>query len=1055
MKRNKTQMLLRWPRRLMRITGTLLLGAYLVSVVDPVMANVRAGEKAARASLPIEQSATELFAERLGTLEELLDRMHRRLEGRFESAWQETIARSSRASPPAAASRADLAPQLRELDNLASAIADLVPRARVEAEAAAQAGARSGLPAEMQARQASDRMSFEEGVARLVFDLDAIRSARDDAGFAAAVAAAHDWLRRHSSLPARAKFDPDKLAFGSRNESSWAPATDAAGLARVLGGPDMAAAPDYSAKTEAGGRTAPTPADLAPTEDVQLTPAIRSKAQELGGTPLALFRYVHDTMEFVPSYGSIQGSDYTLQLLKGNAFDQASLLIALLRASGIPARYVYGTVDIPIEQAMNWVGGVESPMAVLSLMSQGGIPNTGLTEGGVIKHLRLEHVWVEAWTNQWPGAGMRGGLADSWVALDPSFKQYQSSGGMDIATGVPMYPQAFLDHINANATVNDAEGWTQGVDGAYVMQEFDAYRQRLRDYVETRTDDPTFGSVLGARIIRALDLRGLPAGLPYQRVAEAEPFSAIAGHLRWRFRFSLGETSFGDVEPDTELVDKSLPSLAGRALALSFRPATPADEHTLRSYVPANVDGPEDLPATFPANVVRMATYFSIDGQDVASGPVYGFGAELMTRKGLYSPARGWEETDNPFTVGDYQAIGLSLHGVSKENAERRSAEAVTVREKILAQQVQSLSAHDLTGTLLQNTALSYFVRNDAANFLAARAHQMVSYVFPSYGTVSSHSRVAYLFGVPRLIRPGGVLMDMDRIASIVSDKRSDPERRAHFQKAAGQNLSSLEGEILEKAFSRPAESVEAVSAAKLLTLANQAGQRIYTITAANAAMATAALNVPGQIKADIADAVAAGKTVRIHQSPLTHGSQQNVVGYTVIDPETGAGAYLISSNGADGGEVKPPSFLGTIMLILAAIVFVAALIVGSVYGVLLLIAAVLIAGCGVAAMTGNGDWFDDYKELAMALFGALLVEGGVGAIVAAIIALVLAIAFNHLHLGAVCEGLGRWARARRPQAHVTSASQQAGGWAQPIQWPAHQSRPADDPGWLPLRLAA
>ena len=39
-----------------------------------------------------------------------------------------------------------------------------------------------------------------------------------------------------------------------------------------------------------------------------------------------------------------------------NDFDTASLLIALLRTSGISARYVYGTVEIPIDKVMNWVG---------------------------------------------------------------------------------------------------------------------------------------------------------------------------------------------------------------------------------------------------------------------------------------------------------------------------------------------------------------------------------------------------------------------------------------------------------------------------------------------------------------------------------------------------------------------------------------------------------------------------------------------------------------------------------------------------------------------------
>jgi transglutaminase-like putative cysteine protease len=56
-----------------------------------------------------------------------------------------------------------------------------------------------------------------------------------------------------------------------------------------------------------------------------------------------------------------------------NSIDTASLLIALLRAANIPARYAYGTVNMPIYQVMNWVGGVTSSEAAQDLLGQGGM----------------------------------------------------------------------------------------------------------------------------------------------------------------------------------------------------------------------------------------------------------------------------------------------------------------------------------------------------------------------------------------------------------------------------------------------------------------------------------------------------------------------------------------------------------------------------------------------------------------------------------------------------------------------------------------------------------
>ena len=112
----------------------------------------------------------------------------------------------------------------------------------------------------------------------------------------------------------------------------------------------------------------------------------------------------------------------TLQTKRGNAIDTASLLIGLLRAAKIPARYVYGTIQIPADQAMNWVGGVTKPEAAQQLMGQGGIPNVGLISGGAIKFIKLEYVWVEAYVDYVPSRGAVNKTPDTWTTLDASFK---------------------------------------------------------------------------------------------------------------------------------------------------------------------------------------------------------------------------------------------------------------------------------------------------------------------------------------------------------------------------------------------------------------------------------------------------------------------------------------------------------------------------------------------------------------------------------------------------------------------------------------------------------
>tara|TARA_B100001063_G_scaffold29301_1_gene22451 strand:- start:289 stop:537 length:249 start_codon:yes stop_codon:yes gene_type:complete len=81
---------------------------------------------------------------------------------------------------------------------------------------------------------------------------------------------------------------------------------------------------------------------------------------------------------------------------------------------------------------MNWVGGVNNAAAAGNLLGQGGIPNVGIIVGGEVKHFQLEHTWVEAYVDYIPSRGMKDGQKDSWIPLDPSFKQYEYSQGMDL-----------------------------------------------------------------------------------------------------------------------------------------------------------------------------------------------------------------------------------------------------------------------------------------------------------------------------------------------------------------------------------------------------------------------------------------------------------------------------------------------------------------------------------------------------------------------------------------------------------------------------------------------
>jgi hypothetical protein len=68
--------------------------------------------------------------------------------------------------------------------------------------------------------------------------------------------------------------------------------------------------------------------------------------------------------------------------------DIASLLIALLRASGIPGRYVHGTVEIPEDRFRNWAGGFSGIHAAAGFAASTGMSIERMGADGVIEGKR-------------------------------------------------------------------------------------------------------------------------------------------------------------------------------------------------------------------------------------------------------------------------------------------------------------------------------------------------------------------------------------------------------------------------------------------------------------------------------------------------------------------------------------------------------------------------------------------------------------------------------------------------------------------------------------------
>jgi transglutaminase-like putative cysteine protease len=686
----------------------------------------------------------------------------------------------------------------------------------------------------------------------------------------------------------------------------------------------------------------PNAPDIAETEDVQITQAIRVKAAELNNNPVQIYNWVRNNIAFIPSYGSIQGSDMTLMNKRGNAFDTASLLIALYRAAGTPARYVYGTIEVPADKVMNWVGGVTKPQAAQSLLGQGGIPNVALVSGGTVKAIRMEHVWVEAYVDYTPSRGAVNKAPQTWMPMDASFKQYMFSPGLNVAANVPINAQTIVDQLKQGATINETEGYVQNLNQANLQSQLAAYQNQIKAFAEGQKQNPTAEDLLGVQTIVKEEWPILLGSLPYKTLSIGNTFQSLPENLKWKFKTNIySDDWISDGSTPIIEVRQSTTRLAGKKITLSFIPASQADQTLVNSYLPKpHADGtpiqPSEMPASLPGYLLRVKAEFRVDGQVVAqTAEAFTMGSTLKQSSQYFNPSKGYWEggDDNSIMVGEYNAIAMNLQGTDSHQLGKLQTKLARTKAAIDQYMgntgdttpLQNLTKEDIAGDIVYSGILAYFADVDQKDDLTARGRSdVVNYRLPSYGRFFSAANPRYYFGVVRNVSFPGVAMDVDYLVQHVSAKDGDRSKELAYMRQVGAAGSlaenSVPDQILRGQLPDSPDFYQGVSAVRVLAIAAAQGQKIYTLTTANRAQhgsILASLLISQDVKVEISNALATGKEVTVHDRDIFKNGWTGA-GYIILDPETGAGAYKIEggNNGAWLGALSIFAWLFSLIMV-------------------------------------------------------------------------------------------------------------------------------------------
>jgi RHS repeat-associated protein len=623
----------------------------------------------------------------------------------------------------------------------------------------------------------------------------------------------------------------------------------------------------------------PGTAELAETLDVQFTTAIKQLATSLGGQPVAIRNWVYNNIEFHPTFGSVQGADLTLLSRRGNAFDIASLTLALMRTSGIPARYAHGVVEIPIEKAQNWLGNVGTPQMAVDMMQKGGIPAASVIAGGRIVAVRFEHVWVEAWVDFIPSRGAINRVPDQWVPFDVAFKQFDFPAQFNWRDHTTAARQSAVGDFVAHVTV-DSTGGIKGFDFDKLNQDYGNIAKQLADDMRTADPNANPGDFEDKRAIKPIDSLILEGSLPYPlRSTTVTRYNEVPAALRQtaEVEFFADESSIA-LESPSQQISLPLVRLGTKRFGVDYAPATPADAAAIASYATSNA-------ASMPVGQINVIPRLMLGDEVLFQGGAVRMGTQHFWHVNVRD-AQGSTTTTEAyqFAAGSPIVFGADLAGVTPERVEREGANLPDV------------------ATLPQREAmyyagLLYWGLTDHLESQAARSLGGYSLRLPSIGAFAQPYQVSYFFGIPRNGYVNGHVTDVKaaRVGMGVP-KQSDFARLAMHAGSAGSMAEGATWSLL----AGTTTAGLGMSAATALQQALDGGQRLFQISAANLDVAMSQLQLSSFAEEEIRQSVQSGMIVVAHEKEV-HYHGWSGSGYVVFDPVTGNSLQRVEG-GFSGG---------------------------------------------------------------------------------------------------------------------------------------------------------
>lgn len=246
-----------------------------------------------------------------------------------------------------------------------------------------------------------------------------------------------------------------------------------------------------NSKTSAGRKAAKQPNSLIASNSVAAPASITELARALKHNVDLIHEWVYSNVDFYPIHGLHKGDYGTLNDRVGGSFDQAKLMVSLLRESGYTATYVLGRIRLFKTDVDNFFGtqSATSPDVVTNLLNWAQIPYSGALDGsGQINYIDLAHLWVKV------------NIDGTDYMFDPAFKKYVYQDGIsDIGSVIAFDESTLISAAESGATITADS--IQDLNRANIRDKFKEYGTNLLDWIRENAFDASMAEIIGGRKI--------------------------------------------------------------------------------------------------------------------------------------------------------------------------------------------------------------------------------------------------------------------------------------------------------------------------------------------------------------------------------------------------------------------------------------------------------------------------------------------------------------------------------------------------------------------------